>query len=344
MKNIVVASMKAGAGKTSIIVGIERVLGKKIGYMKPFGDRLLYKKKRLWDYDAALVTDIFKLSENPEDITIGFEHAKLRYMFDADGVKGKLLEISGRTSKGKDMLFVEGGMDLSYGASVNLDSLKVAKSLDARVVMVVSGTDGQIADDIAFLKNYVDTSRIHLAGIVINKIQDMDDFRNTHLDGILKVGLPVIGLIPYVPELAHFTVGYLCESLFGKVVAGAGGLGNVVENIFVGAMSADAAANSPLFKKSNKLIITSGDRSDMIVNAIETNAIGIVLTNNLLPPANIISKASERNVPMFLVPTDTFQVAKQIDNIEPLLTKDDNARISLIERLVRDNLDLKELA
>lgn len=45
MKPIVMASMKKSAGKTSLIVGIAGVLGRPFTYIKPFGDRLFYRKK-----------------------------------------------------------------------------------------------------------------------------------------------------------------------------------------------------------------------------------------------------------------------------------------------------------
>ena len=68
MRRLIIASMSSGAGKTCLVVGLGRALQKKIGYLKPFGDRLLYRKKRLWDYDAALVANIFGLEDNPEDL------------------------------------------------------------------------------------------------------------------------------------------------------------------------------------------------------------------------------------------------------------------------------------
>ena len=340
MNKIVVASMRKSVGKTSVIVGLAKAAGKKIGYMKPFGDRLLYKKKRRWDYDSALITDIFDLKENPEDITLGFEHAKLKYMYDEAGTKERLKDISERTGRDKDALFIKGGPELAYGASVNLDSMTVARSMDAKLVLVVGGEDGIIADDIAFLSRFVKTSEVKLVGVIINSVRDVEEFKHTHFDSIAKMGVPLLGVIPYTHELAHLTVGHIAERLFAKVITGEGGMNNLVENVFVGAMSANIAINSPLFKKENKLIITSGDRSDMIVTAIETNAVGIVLTNNLLPPANLISRAGEKNIPMFLVPNDTFQIAKQIDNIEPLLSKDDTDNIELLGRLIKDNVNL----
>ena len=94
MKNIIVGSISENAGKTSFIVGLGKTLGKKFGYLKPFGDRLIYRKKRLWDYDSALVTNIFGLDQSSDDITLGFEHSKLRYMYDEAGTKNKVQEMA----------------------------------------------------------------------------------------------------------------------------------------------------------------------------------------------------------------------------------------------------------
>jgi len=344
MKKIVIASSRISAGKTSILAGLGAVLGRKLGYMKPFGDRLLYKKKRLWDYDAALMTDLFGLTESPEDITIGFEHAKLKFMFNGQAVKEKLSEISDRTGIGKNVLFIEGGMDLSCGSSVYLDPICIAEALSAKLVVVASGNDGAIEDDIAFIKNRIKKDKVKFGGIIINKVKDVEEFKQTCMKGIAKHELPILGVIPYTKELTSLTIGFLADSLFTKVLTGHESFGNVVENIFVGAMSAETALNNALFKKQNKLIITSGDRSDMIITAIETNSAGIILTNSFVPAPHIISKAMERKIPLLSVAMDTYQAAKQIDNIEPLLMKGETDKKDILARLVKENINLKELS
>ena len=91
MKNIIIGSVSENAGKTSFIVGLGQGHEcQKFGYLKPFGDRLIYRKKRLWDYDAALITNIFGLEQSSEDMTIGFEHSKLRYMYDEASTKDQI--------------------------------------------------------------------------------------------------------------------------------------------------------------------------------------------------------------------------------------------------------------
>jgi uncharacterized protein len=339
MKNIIIGSVSENAGKTSFIVGLGKAANKKFGYLKPFGDRLIYRKKRLWDHDAALITNIFGLEQSSEDMTIGFEHSKLRYMYDEDSTKTKLLDMARNLGNASEALFIEGGKDLTYGTSVRLDTLSLASYMGGKLIIIVSGDEGTVIDDITFIKKYVAMANIDY-GVVINKVNNLEDYRNTYLRDIKEMGVNVLGVIPFEQDLTCVSVGYIAEKLQARVISGEGGLNRKVKAIFVGSMSGDAAARYPQFKKENKLAITSGDRSDYIVAALESSTSGIILTNNVLPPQNLISKAADLNVPILLVPFDTFQTAKQVDDMVPLLTKDDTERIALLQKLIQQNVDI----
>jgi BioD-like phosphotransacetylase family protein len=342
MKNIIIGSISENAGKTSLIVGLAKALGKNFGYLKPFGDRLIYRKKRLWDYDSAIVTNIFGLEQSSDEMTIGFEHSKLRYMYDEAGTKSKLLDMANKLGAEKDPIFIEGGKDLTYGTSIRLDTLSIARYIGGKLILVISGDEGTIIDDITFIKKYVDMAKINY-GVIINKIQNLEDYKNTQLKEIRDMGIDVLGLIPFEPELTYVSMDYLSEKLQARVIAGEGGLKRRVKHIFVGSMSGDAAVGYPQFKQENKLAITSGDRSDYIVAALESNTSGIILTNNVLPPQNLISKASDLNIPMLLVPFTTYETAKQVDDAVPLLTKDDTEHIQLLKRLIENNVDIQSI-
>ena len=134
MKNLIIGSMDPNAGKTSLIIGLAKASGKSFGYIKPLGDRLVYRKKRVWDYDAALMTNIFKLNEEPENMTVGFEHLKLRFKYDEAGARGRVLEMAGQVGAGKDILFVEGGKDIEYGISFYLNVSSLASYLNGKLV------------------------------------------------------------------------------------------------------------------------------------------------------------------------------------------------------------------
>ena len=342
MYRLVVTSMQPNAGKTSIIIGLAKALHKKIGYIKPFGDRLLYRKKRLWDYDSALMNNIFSLGEDPADMSIGFDHSRLWYIFDKETITQKVRELQQRTDKDIDILFIEGGKELSYGVSVYLDALSIAKSLSGELVIVISGKEDTIIDDIVFLKNHVNLNAVNLKGIIINKVPNLDDFVNIHLPKIKLLNINVLGIIPYYEELPRFTVNFLADRLFAKIITGESFLNRQVKSIIIGSMSASAAIKSPVFHEENKVVITSGDRHDMIAAALEGDTAAVILTCNIEPTPEIISKASERKIPLLLVSPDTYQIAKQIDFMEPLLQKDDTDKILLLEQMIRKHVNLQE--
>jgi BioD-like phosphotransacetylase family protein len=344
MQRYVITSMHPNAGKTSMIVGLAKALQKKIGYIKPFGDRLLYRKKRLWDYDTALINSIFGLEEDPAEMSIGFDHARLLYIFDKETIKKKVLELQEGASRNKEILFIEGGKEISYGVSIYLDAISLAKSLSAELLVVISGKEETIIDDIIFLKNHVDLGTVNLKGIIINKVPNLEDFINIHLPKINLLGINVLGVIPYYEELPQFTVHFLADRLFAKVITGESFLNRPVKNIIVGSMSANAAKNSPVFHEKNKVVITSGDRDDMIAAALESDTSALVLTCNIEPSPELVSKASEREIPLLLVSPDTYQIAKQIDFIEPLLQANDSDKILLIEQMIKKYVKLEEFS
>lgn len=340
MKKILIASLKESAGKTSVIVGMLAAVNQHYGYIKPFGDRLIYKRKRNWDYDSNLIIDIFGLKEDPETITLGFDHAKLRYVYDEEGVKNSIAKMVDSAASGMEGIVIEGGKDITYGSSIHLDSLSLARYTEAGLYVVISGDSDRILDDISFLKDHVDMKGCDFKGVIINKLKDIDEFEGLYLKEIRDMGVPVAGIIPYKEQLTQFTMSYLAEKLFAKVIAGEEGLGNTVKNIFVGAMSTDETMRNPLFNKENKMLITSGDRNDMILAALESETVGILLTNNILPPANIVSKAAEKGIPLLMVTADTYHVTRQIDGMEALLTKDNSDRINILTQMAKKYINL----
>ncbi|MGD0919862.1 MAG: AAA family ATPase [Thermodesulfobacteriota bacterium] len=292
MEKLVIASVGKSAGKTSLIIGMAKALSKPFGYLKPLGDRMVYRDKKMWDYDAELITSVFGIKENPEDMTIGFEHLKLRYMYDEEGRKRKLQEMVARA--GGELLFVEGPQNLRYGTSLGMDPLSLARDIGGKLLVLINGQADVLLDDTIFVKDYLNMTHVALKGVVFNHVQNPEDFDTVYLREMTKRGIPVLGVLPYAKELTYLTADFLAKRLFAKVVTGEKGLNRVVRNILVGAMSISALYQTPLFKQEGKLIITPGDRADMILAAIESDAACVVITNNILPSSSIISNHADR--------------------------------------------------
>ncbi len=343
MDKFVVTSLREGAGKTSLIIGIAKVLNRKIGYLKPLGERFVYRKKRLCDYDAVSIANIFGLEESPDELSIGFHHAKLTYMLDEITTREKLHELTVSFGNGKELFFVECGKDLSYGVSVHLDALTLARDLQAQLIVVVSGDEDAILDDVIFFKKHIQVADVRCKGIIINKVANVTDFCETRLPKIQRQGIDVLGVIPYCRELSFYSVGHLADCLFAKIIVGEAHLNRTVRSIFIGPMSVDVARMNPLFKEEGRVVVTTGDRRHLIDAALESNAAAVVLTNDIQPPIDLVSKAGEKGIPLLLVSADTCEIVKLIEEIETLPTKDDLGKIALIERMVRTHVNLQAL-
>ncbi|RLF36333.1 MAG: hypothetical protein DRN08_01545, partial [Thermoplasmata archaeon] len=82
------------------------------------------------------------------------------------------------------------------------------------------------------------------------------------------------------------------------------------------------------------------DRTDIILASIEHDTSCLLLTNNILPPSNIIEKANQNRVPLLLVPWDTYTAAKRVEGIKALLNERDLKKLELVENLLKEHIDM----
>jgi BioD-like phosphotransacetylase family protein len=248
-----------------------------------------------------------------------------------------------KAGRGKDALIIEGGSELWHGASVHLDAISVTKHVGGKLVLIVDGEDYDILDDVFFIKRYLDTTKVKFAGIIINKAADVGSFKKTYLADLKKEKVNVLGIIPRTKELSYYKAKHLLDHILAKNLTGIVGMEKTIKSVFIGDMSENDALAHPAFKTEGKMVVTSGDRSDMILAAIETGSSCVLLTNGYMPHANIISKAVHAETPMFLMPSDTYHTAVQLEHIEPLLTRDDKEKEKTLKDLVGKNVKVKEL-
>ncbi|MBE0556356.1 MAG: hypothetical protein IH628_03905, partial [Proteobacteria bacterium] len=135
--------------------------------------------------------------------------------------------------------------------------------------------------------------------------------------------------------------GYLADRLFAKAITCEDKLNRTAGNIFIGSMSVGSALKNPLFLEEHKVVVTSGDRHDMIAASLASKAAALILTNGILPPSNIIEKAAKLEIPLLLVSADTYEIARQIEGMESLPTKDDTEKIAMVARMVRKHVDIE---
>ena len=112
--------------------------------------------------------------------------------------------------------------------------------------------------------------------------------------------------------LSALTVGELIRLLDAEVLTKYQRAEALVENLTVGAMTAEAAL-SRFRRSSNKAVITGGDRTDIQLAALETSTTCLILTGNLRPSPLVIKQAEEFGISVLLVRTNTMETIEQIE-------------------------------
>ncbi|MFP3872637.1 MAG: DRTGG domain-containing protein [Candidatus Aenigmatarchaeota archaeon] len=341
MKNVIISSTEKDAGKTTIGLALALSTDRSLNYFKPFGDRPIYKKKRLIDYDAKLFKNVLNLDTDYEKFCIGFDHSKIKYAYDETTIEEKIKERIEELSKGKDGVLIETGEHWGFGSSIGLDPMSLSKMTDSEVLLVASGSGTDVIDELTTASRCFEKNGTDLKGVVLNRVESLEEMEDFVVQDVEDLGLDVLGIVPEVSSLELTRVRFINDMLFGKVVAGENGLDNIVENIYVGALSADEMVRNPAFQEKRKLMVTGGDRTDVVLASLEEGTSGIVLTNDIIPPSNIISRADRANIPLISVPIDTYEAAKRIERMDTITTIEDDFKIEEIKKEVCPRLNIK---
>lgn len=318
MATLYITSTETFSGKSALCVGLAKRFerdGYRTGYMKPIssGARLA---TGLVDEDAEFFKQTFGLPDSLDDmVPIGIAprtvEALLRGEEEIDFV-GRLRSAYERIAEGRDIVLLEGGVNLREGYLIGLPTPQVAELLDARELVVVKyNEDLQILDDPLTAKARLGDS---LIGVVLNAIprQRMPFVQELVKPALEERGVPVLAVLPQERLLLSISVGELAEFLNGKILCGVDKTDELVEHLMVGAMSVDSALTY-FRRKPNKAVITGGDRPDIQLAALETSTKCLILTGNMQPSPIILGRAEEVGVPMILVRQDTLTTVEIIE-------------------------------
>jgi BioD-like phosphotransacetylase family protein len=155
-------------------------------------------------------------------------------------------------------------------------------------------------------------------------------------------GIPVLGILPEVRSLAAITVAELIEILEAEVLTEHYDSQSLVENLTVGAMTAEAALRR-FRKQTNKAVITGGDRTDIQLAALETSTACLVLTGNLRPSPLIVKQAEEFGVPVLLVRPNTMEAIELIEESFGKTRLGQPKKLAQFQDLVKENVNLDRL-
>ena len=218
--------------------------------------------------------------------------------------------------------------------------------------MVSSGGVGRPIDEIMLNKALFEKEGVGLLGVIINKVRQdkFDKIRHLVKDGLKRLGVNVLGVMPYQQLLSYPTMRQILEETNFKVFSGNECLDNYIAKIVIGAMEPHNALN---FMQPSCLLITPGDREDLIMTELglhiakaqvcPTQIAGIILTGGFMPHKEVVGVIKSTNVPVFLTDLDTYATASLIHDLTVKIRPQDTDKIETVKNMVKDYVAIDEI-
>ncbi|NEW78381.1 MAG: phosphate acetyltransferase [Gelidibacter sp.] len=340
-KAIYIATSEANSGKSIVTLGLMRMLlGKtaKVGYFRPIIDNVKKGKK---DNHINTIISHFQLDIDPND-AFAFTRSEFINMRN-NGKEGEIFDTIISKYKAleekNDFMLVEGSDFSGEGMAIELDAnILIAKNLGIPAIIVSSGIGKTLEEFIEGLHLAYDSFRekeVEVLAVIANKVQE----RNIEIvkNGVEK-NLPkdvFVNVIPLIASLNNPTIKEIAKAIDAKILFGKELINNQTTSFKVGAMQ---LRNYLKQLEENCLIITPGDRADIILGALQANistnypAIsGIVLTGGILPEEPIIRliEGLAQIVPILTVGEGTFDVANKIGAVRSHMYAENKEKINI---------------
>lgn len=347
-----IAATRQNEGKTTTSLGLLAAVQKqhpRVGYIKPVGQRFVEIDEQKIDEDTVLMDRVYQLNCPLLDMSpIAVEPDFTRRYLESsnyDTLVKKIQKAFDRVAWEKDFVLCEGSGHAGVGSVFDLSNARVAKILGAKVVIVSQGGIGKPIDEVCLNQALFEKEGVEVIGVILNKLHPdrLDYIADFARRGLKRKGLQLFGVMPHQPILSKPTMVLIKDELGAEVLNKCDQLSNLVNEVVVGAMGVQNAMN---FFKPGVLIITPGDREDIILAAgtiafgQQDGLAGIVLTGNLRPSENVLKVIRGMPFPVLLAAEDSYEVASCVHDLIVKTRPADTLKISLIRDLIAKHVDV----
>lgn len=354
---VFIAATRQNDGKTTTSLGLIAALQQsfpRVGYIKPVGQRFVEIEDEKIDEDTVLMDAVYRLNTPLVDMSpIAVEPDFTRKYLQAannDALIKKIQKAFDRVAWEKDFVLCEGSGHAGVGSVFDLSNARVAKLLGAKVIIVSQGGIGKPIDEIALNQALFEKEGVEIIGVILNKVlgQKVEYISDFARRGLKRKGLELLGVLPYEQILNNPSIELIREELGGELLNPTANVRTHVKDVVVGAMSAQNAI--PFFKPGT-LLITPGDREDMVLAACASlemreepsRMAGIVLTGGMRPAENILKIIRYIEAPFMIVKENSYEVASSVNNLIVKTRPADSEKISVIRDIVARHVNVKKI-
>lgn len=355
IKGIYVSALEPESGKLMVTLGLMELITRvvsKVGFFRP-----VIKGGENPDNDLGLILDRYNLDISYEDahvFTIEEVHAL--------GAEGKFKEIVQsiieRYNEIRDrfeFILCEGFESSGISSGFDVDAnINIAKNLGSPILGVLSGRNKQeheITESLKILLDAVKSEDCFNVATIVNRVTpDLIKSVWETVNQEIKRDVPIY-LIPEVPELASPTMGEIMEGLRCSFIHGdRSGLNRIIRQFKIAAMTLD---NYLSYLEDRDLIITPGDREDILVGTLTTlfsqtfpNVSGILLTGGLKPGprvARLVEGLRKASIPVIGTGDDTFTAAIKASHVPALISKNNPKKVDIALGTFESAVNINEI-
>jgi phosphate acetyltransferase len=353
MHTFFIAPTGFGVGLTSISLGLVGALersGLKVGFFKPIAQP--HQGDLGPERSSELIARTHGL-HSPKPLALTHVERML-----GDGQLDELLEeiisLYHQAAAGKDVVIVEGMVptrQASYAARVNFH---LAKSLDAEVILVSAPEQeslGELSDRVEIQAQLFGGPKDpKVLGLILNKVRSEDGLeayanRLKELSPLLKSeDFRLLGCIPWQDELNAPRTRDIAD-LLGARILNAGDYEQ--RRMLKIVLCARAVANTVQLLKPGTLVVTPGDRDDIILAAslAAMNGMplaGLLLCSDFAPDPRIMELcrgALHSGLPVMTVSTGSYDTATSLNLLNKEIPVDDKERAETVANFVASHID-----
>lgn len=358
-KNIYVAASSQHVGKTTSTLGLVAACkkrGYKVGYCKPVGQKFLNIQNLIVDKDTVLFADLIDFDLQPDihsPVILGTGSTSM-ILDNAETVDldSEILYAKEELSKNYDIVIYEGTGHPGVGSIANLSNARVAKLVDAGVIMVVEGGIGSTIDMLNMCTALFREEGVPIIGVIINKVkvEKMEKVKKYLSIWLKKKKIPLLGCIPYDQSLAFPLMRSVADAINAKIIAHDEMLDtNVVENILAGSL----VDLKELKTFQNLLLVTSYRTADSAISKVisfsnlidieHTPLAGIVLTGEGEVSEKTMRYINNFKIPLMETTFDTYGVTLMISRIEVKINRSTPWKVNRAIELIEENVDMNQI-
>ncbi len=246
------------------------------------------------------------------------------------------------------------GSDFEGSSAMEFDyNADIARNLGSPVLIVTSAVDQtieEVINDVKIAHEAFEENGCQILGTIVNRTdrEIMYDLLEA-LEDELPDRKALLSVIPAREMLSSPTIKEIAEHMDARVLYGGEHLDRLAYQYLVIAMHIQ---NYLTHLKSNALLITPGDRSDVILSALQAHQsqnypkiAALLLTGGLTPPASVdlLLSGLPDIIPILSVQADTYQTVMNIGHVRSYITADSQAKIKLSLRLFERHVDTMAL-